>query len=117
MLPSSRLPSRRVFLRRLGLIALLAALLVGASLGLGAAGYHWLAGLGWLDAFLNAAMILTGMGPVNPVTRPAGKIFAAFYALFSGVAFLTGVAMLLAPVVHRVLHRYHLDLEDDRPRR
>ena len=110
----SRLPSRRIFLRRLGLTALLATLLVSVSLGLGVVGYHFLAGLGWLDAFLNASMILTGMGPVNPIANPAGKLFASFYALFSGVAFLTGVAMLLSPVVHRVLHRYHLDLDDDR---
>jgi len=84
--------------------------LIAASLAFGAAGYHAFAGLPWLDATLNAAMILTGMGPVDPLTTPAAKIFGIVYALFSGVAFLTMVAMLLAPAAHRLLHRFHLEL-------
>jgi len=86
---------------------------VAGSLGLGVLGYHLLGGLSWLDALVNASMILTGMGPVNEIATVAGKLFAAFYALFSGVAFLTIVAVLLAPAVHRFLHRFHLDLAGD----
>ena len=84
--------------------------LITVSLALGAAGYHRFAGLPWLESTLNAAMILTGMGPVDPLTTPAAKIFGIVYALFSGVAFLTMVAMLLAPAAHRLLHRFHLEL-------
>ena len=105
-----RLPPRRVF--ALHLLRNLAYVtgLIAASLALGAAGYHEFAGLPWLESTLNAAMILTGMGPVDPLTTPAAKIFGIAYALFSGVAFLTMVAMLLAPAAHRLLHRFHLEL-------
>jgi hypothetical protein len=75
------------------------------------AGYHWLEGLSWLDAYLNAAMILGGMGPVAELHTASGKVFAGAYALFSGVVFLVGMGLLLAPVVHRALHRFHLDGE------
>ena len=115
--PHPRLMPRHLFFRRVAWSALVAALLIGGSLGLGILGYHFAAGLGWLDSLLNASMILTGMGPVNPVTSPAGKIFASAYALFSGVAFLTIVAVLLAPVVHRFLHRFHLELGRSDPDR
>lgn len=83
-----------------------------AALGIGAAGYHFLDDLPWLDATLNAAMILTGMGPVNPVVRPEAKVFAIGYALLSGVFFLTMVAVLLAPAAHLFLHRFHLEFEE-----
>ncbi len=86
---------------------------MAGSLALGVLGYHLIAGLSWLDALLNASMILTGMGPVNEIATAAGKLFASFYALFSGVAFLTIVAVLLAPAVHRFLHRFHLELAGD----
>ncbi len=86
---------------------------MAGSLALGVLGYHLLAGLSWLDALVNASMILTGMGPVNPIETAAGKLFASLYALFSGVAFLTIVAVLLAPAVHRFLHRFHLELAGD----
>jgi len=92
-------------LRNLGITAVL----VAASLGLGAAGYHEFAGLPWLDATLNASMILTGMGPVDPLTTPAAQVFGIAYSLFSGVAFLSITAILLAPAVHRLLHRFHLE--------
>ncbi len=81
------------------------------SLGLGIVGYHYCAGLTWLDSLLNASMILTGMGPVNELHTVAGKLFASFYALFSGVVFITSVAVLLAPVVNRFLHKFHLEFE------
>jgi len=84
---------------------------VAGSLALGMLGYRGAEGLSWLDAFLNAAMILTGMGPVSEMHTTAGKMFAGCYALFSGVAFLTAVAVLFAPLFHRFLHRFHLDFE------
>ncbi len=82
------------------------------ALAIGAAGYHLLEGLSWLDAALNATMILTGMGPVWPVSTPAAKVFAIGYALFSGVFFLTMVAVLLAPALQNFLHRFHLELSE-----
>lgn len=85
-----------------------------AALGIGATGYHYLDDLPWLDAALNAAMILTGMGPVNPIHGPAAKVFAIVYALLSGVFFLTMVAVLLAPALHHFLHRFHLEFEESR---
>ena len=98
-----------LFRRRMARSALWASGFVGGSLGLGMVGYHLTERLSWLDAFLNAAMILTGMGPVAEMRSVAGKVFAGCYALFSGVAFLTAVAVLFAPVLHRALHRFHLD--------
>jgi len=110
---SSPLLPWEAYLRRLARSALLAGSLIFGSLTIGIGGYRIFGGLGWIDALLNASMILTGMGPVDTMTTPAAKLFASFYALFSGVAFLTIVAVLLAPVVHRFLHRFHLELADD----
>jgi uncharacterized membrane protein len=107
---------RRRLIRRLARNAGIVGMLLLAAIGLGAAGYHWLGGLPWLDAALNAVMILTGMGPVNPLSTPAAKMFAIGYALFSGVFFLTMVAVLLAPAVHHFLHRFHLDLSEEEAR-
>ena len=101
------------FARRMALYATVAFALVTVSLGIGAAGYHLFAGLPWIDSLLNASMILTGMGPVDPMRTNTGKLFATFYSLFSGVAFLSIVGVLIAPVVHRFLHRFHLEIEDD----
>ena len=106
------LPPRK-FAHRVARYACFAGLLVVGSLSLGVLGYHVWGGLAWLDALVNASMILTGMGPVDPIKSTAGKLFAAGYALFSGVAFLTIVAVLFAPVVHRFLHRFHLELADE----
>ena len=104
------LSPRHVVLRRIVENAALVAVLVSAALAVGAAGYHYLNDLPWLDATLDASMILTGMGPVNPIVKPAAKVFAIVYSLFSGVFFLTMVAVLLAPAVHHFLHRFHLEL-------
>jgi len=82
------------------------------TLGLGMAIYHWVEGLAWPDAFLNAAMLLGGMGPVDPLRTTAGKWLAGGYALFAGGFFLVLAGVMLAPVIHHVLHRFHLD--DDR---
>ena len=102
---------RRLLARRLVKSATIVGGLIAAALGVGAAGYHFLNDLPWLDATLNAAMILTGMGPVNPVVRPAAKVFAILYSLVSAVFFLTMVAVLLAPALQHFLHRFHLELE------
>jgi hypothetical protein len=105
--------STGAFLLRLLRFAAASAVIVLVSLALGALGYHALAGLEWVDAFLNAAMILTGMGPVDAMRTPAAKLFATFYALYSGVAFLTTAAVLITPVAHRLLHHFHLELDED----
>lgn len=97
---------------RLARSALVAFVVIFGSLTLGVAGYHWIARLTWIDALLNASMILTGMGPVDPMTTASGKLFASGYALFSGVAFLSSVGILVVPVAHRFLHHFHLELED-----
>jgi hypothetical protein len=102
------LAPRNVFAARLLRNAGLAAALLAASLAIGTVGYHVAEGLPWIDAFLNASMILNGMGPVDQLRTDGGKIFAALYAIYSGLAFLTIVAVLLAPIIHRGLHRFHL---------
>jgi hypothetical protein len=108
---------RAVLFRRLARNAAIVTGLIAAALFVGAAGYHYFDGLPWIDATLNAAMILTGMGPVDPVRNPAAKIFAIAYALLSGVFFLTMVAVLLAPALQHVMHRLHLELEETSSRR
>jgi len=101
--------STRGFARRLCLFAGVAAVIVALALAIGIAGYHWIAGFGWIDATLNAAMILTGMGPVGELRTPAAKLFASAYALFSGLVFITVMGVTLTPVIHRVLHKFHVD--------
>ena len=88
--------------------------LLAIALSIGATGYHYLNDLPWLDAYLNASMILTGMGPVAPLIRPSAKVFAMVYAIVSGVFFVTMVAVLLAPAVQGFLHRFHLELDESR---
>ena len=96
--------------RQLRFTALSAAIVCG-SLLFGTWGYHALGGLPWLDALLNAAMILTGMGPVDRMATSAGKLFATAYALVSGLLFVTTVAVLFAPLIHRFFHHFHLELD------
>lgn len=103
---------RRVFYRRLLFCLALALAIIAFALGLGVLGYHFLAGLGWVDALLNAAMILTGMGPVDVLRSDGAKVFASLYALFSGVVFISLMGLLLSPIAHRVLHKFHLSDED-----
>ncbi len=100
---------RRLFIRRIIYHALLALFVVAASLGIGVLGYRLFVGLSWIDALLNAAMILGGMGPVNEISADSGKLFASFYALYSGIAFLAIAAVLVAPFAHRLLHSLHLE--------
>jgi hypothetical protein len=83
--------------------------MIAFSLAIGIAGYHWLESLSWMDSFLNASMILAGMGPVNVPNTEAGKLFAGVYALYSGLAVLAIAAVVFAPVIHRVLHRFHIE--------
>ena len=97
------------FARRLLGHFIVALAVISVSLGIGVAGYHFLEKLTWLDALLNASMILGGMGPVDAIRTPAGKLFASLYALFSGIIFLVIVGILMAPVGHRLLHGLHLE--------
>lgn len=85
-----------------------ATFIVTIALGMGVLGYHEWGGLNWIDSLLNASMILTGMGPVNELTSTAGKLFASFYALFSGIIFLSVIVIVLAPIIHRFLHKFHV---------
>jgi len=102
------------FVGRMVLTFLLAFGIVAGALGIGVLGYRYVVQLAWIDALLNAAMILTGMGPVDTMKDQPSKLFASAYALFSGVVFLSAVSIVLAPVFHRVLHHFHLDEEDER---
>src|SRR5262245_26876102 len=101
--------SRSAFLGRMARSLGLGALILGGCLGGGMLGYHVLEGLPWMDAFLNASMILSGMGPLAPIRTEAGKLFAGCYALFSGLAFISTVGVAMAPAVHRFFHILHRD--------
>jgi len=105
--------SKGAFIRRQLKFVLYAALFVGVSLVMGTWGYMHFARQSAVDAFLNASMILSGMGPIGDLPNDPAKIFASFYALYSGVALLTVVATVLAPFVHRFLHALHIAAEDD----
>lgn len=96
------------FVRRVARHVGFAAALIVGSLFLGVLGYVYLEHLSWIDGFLNAAMILGGMGPVAVLQTTAGKVFAGIYALYSGVVFLVAVGLILAPILHRLLHKFHL---------
>jgi hypothetical protein len=86
---------------------------VAAALFIGMCGYHFFENLPWLDAYLNASMILSGMGPVDPVKSVGGKVFAGTYALFSGIALLSSAGIIFAPVFHRFIHKFHLESEEE----
>jgi hypothetical protein len=96
------------FLRRLSLHALVAAGVLLGSLLIGMSGYMFFEDLPWRDAFLNSAMLLGGMGPVDAPKTNGGKVFAGLYALYAGLVFLITVGVMLAPVLHRVMHRFHM---------
>lgn len=110
---SAPLLPRRHFLRRLVAHVAAAAAVLVVSLAVGTEGYHALGGQPWVDSFLNAAMILGGMGQVGEVSSTAGKLFAAFFALYAGVVLITVPSIILAPMVHRILHRLHLTSPDE----
>jgi hypothetical protein len=99
----------RQFVRRMRRHGWIAGVLLLFSLVIGTLGFHWFSSQEWIDAFLNAAMLLGGMGPVGEFHSSSGKIFASLYALYAGIVFLGAAAIMLAPVVHRVLHKLHLE--------
>ena len=118
---SEPLLSRKEFFGRMARSGAIVAGIITFSLFVGSAGYHCLGGLPWIDSLLNASMILAGMGPVDPLTTVSAKLFATFYALYSGVAFLSIMAVLMAPLLHRLLHKFHMEIsekdQDDKPRK
>ena len=98
-----------VFVQRLAGATGVACSVIALVLFIGIAGYHWLGGLDWIDSLLEASMILGGMGPVNPIRTNAAKLFASGYALFSGLVFIGIMGIVLTPVVHRILHKFHVE--------
>ncbi len=106
-----RLVPMKTFYKRILSNLVIALLVIVVCLLIGTTGYHYTAGVGWLDAFHNAAMILSGMGPVVVITTEGGKWFSSFYAIFSGVVFITNLGIILAPAIHRLFHRLHLEEE------
>lgn len=103
---------RKQFLQRLGRNFGVASLLIGASLLAGMVGYASLEGMSWIDAFANAAMILSGMGPLGPLQTTGGKLFAGVYALYSGLVLIVATGIILAPVLHRMLHEFHVESDE-----
>ena len=99
--------SRVAFLWRMARLFALAAFFTGVSLGLGMLGYRYFEALPWVDCFLNAAMLLGGMGEIDPLRTEGGKIFAGIYALYSGLWVMTSMGLLVAPIFHRILHHFH----------
>jgi hypothetical protein len=110
------LASNAIFFLRVARNFLATLGIIGVSVGIGTLGYHYLGRFEWIDAFLNACMILTGMGPVGEIKTTEGKLFAAFYALYSGLVFLTMVVVLITPIYHRFIHRFHLESEREADR-
>ena len=109
----SPLLPRPAFLVRVASHAAIGILIILICLGLGMLGYHHFEDMPWIDAFANASMILSGMGPLAPLQTDSGKLFAGLYALFSGLAFITIAGIVLAPVAHRLLHKFHLESASD----
>jgi len=101
-----------VFVKRLIGAVVIALGLIAFVLLIGIAGYHYLAGFDWIDSLLEASMILGGMGPVNSLPTDGAKVFASIYALFSGLVFIAVMGLVLSPVVHRILHKFHVDEKD-----
>lgn len=107
------LASPSVFAQRILRFSLFSGGIILFSLGIGIVGYHSLESLSWIDSLLNASMILGGMGPVNTLQTNAGKIFASFYALYSGIVLLASVGVLITPIFHRFMHRFHIEIEEE----
>ena len=100
---------RKAFIRRMRNCVLLSIGISAATLLIGMSGYHCFEGMNWVDAFANASMILAGMGPLGNLNTAPGKIFAGFYALFCGLILVSVVTILIAPIFHRALHKFHLE--------
>ena len=108
------LASREEFTRRIYRFGLLSASIILISLGIGILGYHFIVGLAWIDSLLNASMLLGGMGPIlTNIDGVPAKLFASFYALFSGMVFLVAIGVLSTPILHRFLHHFHLELDEN----
>ncbi len=101
-----------VFIKRVFGYFAMAFLLIVTALLIGVLGYHWIAGLSWIDSLLNASMILGGMGPVSPLVSAGAKVFASAYALFSGLVFIAVMGVVFPPLFHRMLHKFHMDEKD-----
>ncbi|HMS34954.1 MAG TPA: hypothetical protein PKC91_12805 [Ignavibacteria bacterium] len=108
---SSPLASRKIFRQRMYRSGSFAFVVFAIAISIGMSGYHYIANLNMVDSFLNAAMILGGMGLVSDLDSNAAKIFAGCYALFSGITFLSSMAIFMSPVVHRILHKLHIDIK------
>jgi hypothetical protein len=100
------LASVKTYRQRLLNNGLITCFVLLVSLGIGVLGYHFICGFAWIDALLNASMILSGMGPVDSINNDAGKIFSSVYAIFSGVVFISSVGFLLTPAIHRFFHYF-----------
>mgnify|MGYP001585742403 CR=1 FL=1 len=103
------LASKAIFYSRVLKNIIVALFIIAVCLAIGTAGYHYTADMSWLDAFHNASMILSGMGLVDHVESDGGKLFSSFYSLFSGIAFITNIGIILAPALHRIYHRMHIE--------
>jgi len=110
---SEPLVPRLAFYARMAKSVAIVTGIIAFSLFVGSAGYHYLGDLRWIDSLLNASMILAGMGPVDPLKTDSAKLFATFYALYSGVAFLAIMAILTSPLLHRLLHKFHMEISED----
>ncbi len=100
---------QKAYINRIFRSIWICSVIIFLSMLIGVFGYHYLGGLGWVDSILNAAMILTGMGPVDPMRHTVGKLFASFYALFSGIVFLSSIAVLVSPLVHQFMFKLHVE--------
>lgn len=109
-----KIASKRKFISRVKTAIFFNILILVSWLFAGILGYHYLGNLSWIDSFLNASMILGGMGPVDVMATDISKLFSGFYAIFSGVVFLASMAVIAAPIIHRFLHRFHLDIEESK---
>lgn len=112
MSKTKRLPHRRIYFRNIVKNAIVAVAFLTFSLLIGIIGYHYFFKISWVDSLYNASLILTGMGPVDEAPSDTAKVFASLYSIYSGVAFLTSVAVIFSPVIHRFLHKFRLDVED-----
>jgi len=108
-----KLADKTTYYNRVAKNAAVASLILFICLMMGVLGYHYTANIGWLDSLHNASMILSGMGPVVEIKTVEGKLFSSFYALFSGVAFITNIGLLITPYVHRFFHKLHVGEEDN----
>ncbi len=104
------LAPRAIFFRRMVKYALLASGFIAVSLVIGMVGYHYVEGMSWIDAFVNSAMLMGGMGPVSELHTDAGKLFAGIYALYCGLVVIIAIGIVAAPLLHRILHHFHLEV-------